>query len=368
MIYVDNAATTRLCPAARKEITSLLDFCGNASSSHSLGICASSMIKNARKSVKDLIGAYDDDKLVFTSGGSEANNHALHIASLTGKRRIIISSIEHSSVYKTAKQAECRGFELKTVGVDENGIIKLDELCSLIDESTAMVSVMTVNNELGTVQPIKEIGALCKEKGIIFHTDAVAAVGRMRIDVKEMNIGMLSLSAHKFGGMQGVGALYISKDIKASKMILGGAQENNLRAGTENVIGIASLSAALSEACLQLEERSKHISALSKRLTERLSRLNGVKINGTDRIDGIISVTFSGIYAEAMLLMLDRHGICASSGAACNANEKGPNRVLKAIGMSDDDALSTVRFSLSHENTLREIDFIADTVESILAK
>lgn len=368
MIYADNAATTRICEAAKKEITEMLGFCGNASSSHSLGIIASQKIKNVRETVKSLIGARDEDELVFTSGGSESNNHALYIASLIGKKRIIVSGIEHSSVFNTALDLEKRGFEIKTVGVDKNGIIALDELRSLINGETALVSVMAVNNEIGTVQPIKEIGEICKENGVIFHTDAVAAVGRMRIDVAEMNIGMLSLSAHKFGGMQGVGALYISKDIKASKMIHGGAQENNLRAGTENVIGILSLSAALKDACEHLDERKKYLSSLSNRLAERLLKHNNVRINGADRIEGLLNVTFGGINGEAMLLMLDGKGICASIGAACNANEKSPSRVLKQLGISDDDALSTVRFSLSHENTVEEIDFIADTVDSILNK
>ena len=364
MIYVDNAATTKICQAAKKEITELLDFCGNASSSHRLGITASQIIKNSRKTVKALLGATENDNLIFTSGGSEANNQALHIASLSGKKRIIISSIEHSSVFNTALELEKRGFEIKTVGVDKNGVIDLDELRALINSDTAIVSVMAVNNEIGTIQPIKEIGAICKEKGVIFHTDAVAAVGRMNIDVNEMNVGMLSLSAHKFGGMQGVGALYIRSDIKASPMIFGGAQENKLRAGTENLIGIASLSAALKDACLHLDERAEYISKLSKRLSDSLLELQNAVLNSGNGIDGIINVTLKGISAEAMLLHLDGKGICASTGAACNSNDKAPSRVLKALGISDEDALSSIRFSLSHENTEEEIGYIAKTVES----
>ncbi len=368
MIYADNAATTRICGAAKKEITDMLGFCGNASSSHSLGIIASQKIRNAREAVKSLIGARDEDKLVFTSGGSESNNHALYIASLSGKKRIIVSSIEHSSVFNTAFDLEKRGFEIKTVGVDKNGIVNLDELRLLINGETALVSVMTVNNEIGTIQPIKEIGEICKEKGVIFHTDAVAAVGRMKIDVAEMNIGMLSLSAHKFGGMQGIGALYISKDIKASKMILGGAQENGLRAGTENVIGIASLAAALNESDIHLETRKGYVASLSKRLKDRLLALPNIIFNGSEDygLENIINLSFCDISADAMLLMLDNAGICASSGAACNAKETKPSRVLSAIGRSEKEAYSAVRFSLSHENTKEEIDFIAKTVEKAL--
>lgn len=364
MIYVDNAATTKICQAARNEITDLLDFCGNASSSHHLGIIASQKIRAARKTVKELIGAGENDNLIFTSGGSEANNQALHIASLTGKKRIIISSIEHSSVFNTAFNLEKHGFEIKTVGVDKNGIVNLDELKSLINNNTAIVSIMAVNNEIGTVQPLKEIGALCKEKCVILHTDAVAAIGQINIDVADMNVGMLSLSAHKFGGMQGVGALYIREDISARPLILGGAQENKLRAGTENLIGIASLSAALKDACMHLDERKEYVSKLSKSLSDRLLKLQNVILNGGNRSDGIINVTFKGISAEAMLLHLDGKGICASTGAACNSNDKAPSRVLKALGISDEDALSSIRFSLSHENTEEEIGYISETVES----
>ena len=358
MIYVDNAATTKICQAARDEIISLLDFCGNASSSHHMGIIASQRIKDARKTVKELIGASENDALVFTSGGSEANNQALHIASKLGKKRIIISEIEHSSVFNTANELSNRGFEVKTVGVDKNGVVLLDELKELINEDTAIVSVMAVNNERGTVQPIKEVGALCKEKSVIFHTDAVAAVGKMNIDVSEMNIGMLSMSAHKFGGMQGVGALYIREDIKASPIIFGGAQEHKLRAGTENVIGISSLSSALKDACTHLDERKEYVSKLSKSLSDRLLKLQNVILNG-----GNINITFKGISAEAMLLYLDGKGICASTGAACNASDRSPSRVLKALGISDEDALSSIRFSLSHDNTEEEIGFIATVIE-----
>ncbi len=364
MIYVDNAATTKICQAAKKEITELLDFCGNASSSHRLGITASQIIKNSRKTVKGLLGANENDNLIFTSGGSEANNQVLHIASLSGKKRIIISSIEHSSVFNTALELEKRGFEIKTVGVDKNGTVKLDELCALINNDTAIVSIMAVNNEIGAIQPIKEIGALCKEKGVVFHTDAVAAVGHLNIDVNEINVGMLSLSAHKFGGMQGVGALYIRNGTVAHPLIFGGAQENKLRAGTENLIGIASLSAALKDACMHLDERAKYVSRLSKRLSSRILKLDGATLNGGNRSDGIINITFKGISAEAMLLHLDGKGICASTGAACNSNDKAPSRVLKQLGISDEDALSSIRFSLSHENTEEEIDYIAETVES----
>ena len=364
MIYVDNAATSKICQAARDEIISLLDFCGNASSSHSLGIIASQKIKDARKTVKELIGASENDALVFTSGGSEANNQALHIASTLGRKRIIISAIEHSSVFNTANEFSKRGFEVKTVGVDKNGVILLDELKELINGDTAIVSVMAVNNEIGTVQPLKEIGALCKEKGVVFHTDAVAAVGKINLDVAEMNIGMLSLSAHKFGGMQGVGALYIREDISASPIIFGGAQEHKLRAGTENLIGIASLSSALKDACTHLDERKEYVSKLSKSLSDRLLKLPDISLNGGNRIDGIVNITFKGISAEAMLLHLDGKGICASTGAACNASDKAPSRVLKALGISDEDALSSIRFSLSHENTEDEIGYISETVES----
>ena len=364
MIYADNAATTKICQAARDVIVELLDFYGNASSSHELGIIASQKINDARKTVKSLIGANESDNLIFTSGGTESNNHALTIASKIGKKRIIISEIEHSSVFNKAYELEKFGFEIKAVGVDKNGVVRLDELKTLINDNTALVSVMAVNNEIGTIQPIKEIGAMCKENGVLFHTDAVAAIGHLPINVTDMNIDMLSLSAHKFGGMQGVGALYVRSGVKVSPLIFGGPQENHLRAGTENVIGIASLSAALNDACLHLEQRKKCLSNLSNRLSNRLLRLDNITINGDNRIENILNLSFGGFNGEAMLLTLENNGICASIGSACNASETKPSRVLKAIGKTDDEALSSIRFSFSHENTIEEIDYIAKTVES----
>jgi cysteine desulfurase len=370
MIYADNASTTRPSPAAKDAVIKCLERFGNPSSAHALGIDSANLIKDARRRIKSIVNASDRDKLVFTSGGSESNNHAFSIAKESGKRKLIISAIEHDSVFNTANELEKQGFTLTVLGVDKNGLISLEELERCIDSETAMVSVMTVNNEIGTVMPISEIGAICRQNGVLFHTDAVQAVGNMHIDVAESNIDLMSFSAHKFGGLKGVGALYIRNGIKASPLLCGGMQENGLRAGTENTVGIAAMAAALEDVCFNLKEKQEYVKALRNSLENRLLAISGTVHNNRfdRRINGITNVSFPNINSNAMIMMLDEAGICVSSGAACRTAEDAPSRVLAAIGCNDKISSSAIRFSLTSENTALEVDIIANRVEDIVAR
>lgn len=370
MIYVDNAATTRISKAAKDTIALLLDEYGNPSSSHSLGVSASDVLLSSRRKIKSLIGAGESDTLIFTSGGSEANNQALLAAAMTNKKRIIISAFEHDSVYNTAISLEREGFEIILAGIDSNGFVSVEEIEKSIDRNTALVSIMTANNEIGTLQPIREIGGICHKHGVLFHTDAVQALGHTNIDVNDMKVDMLSFSAHKFGGMKGTGALYVRNGVTVGQLIVGGNQEKQLRAGTENIIGIASMASALEASLSELEEKQKRLCALRDRLTDKLLTIPEAILNGarTDRLAGNVNVSFRGINSDAVLLMLDKAGICASSGAACHSAEGTPSRTLLAIGRDEETAKNSVRFSLSNENTPDEIDFIAETVKSIITK
>lgn len=368
MIYADNASTSQLSGEAKRVIFELTEEFGNPSSPHSKGISARKLLNRARAEIKELIGAEESDILVFTSGGSEANAQALFSALGSEKRELIISAVEHDSVFNSAKALERFGFKTEAAGVDTDGIVRLEDVRKLIGNGTAMVSVMTANNETGVLQPINETAGICREAGVLFHTDAVQAAGHMPICFKSTNADMLSISAHKFGGMKGVGALCIRDGVKALPLINGGMQENGLRAGTENIIGIASMAAALKEALDGLEENQKKVSLLSERLVSGLARINGVSFNGVcgKRLSGTVNVSFSGINSDAMLMLLDSAGICASSGAACRSAEGTPSRVLTAMGIRRDRAMSAIRFSLSHNNTEAEIDYIIRTVEAAL--
>ncbi len=369
MIYADNASTAKMPKAVLESILPYLtDEYGNPSSSHSMGISASNAVKTARSFIASSINA-NENEIVFTSGGSESNIQAILTASETGKsngrNKIIISAFEHDSVYITAKSLEKSGFEVITLSVDKNGFVSVSELERLIDEKTCLVSVMTANNEIGTIQPISEIGRICRQRGVLFHTDAVQAVGHINIDVKSLNVDMLSLSAHKFGGMKGVGALYIRNGIQAYSLITGGPQERSRRAGTENVAGIVSMAKALEISLDNLSEKQKNLSAKRDRLAEKLLKIPNSVINGNTkkRLAGNLNISFKDINSESLLMILDDAEICASGGSACHTGDPEPSRTLKAIGLTDDYALGTVRFSLSDDITDCEIDYIAETVE-----
>lgn len=368
MIYVDNAATARMPQAVADTILPYLtEYYGNPSSPNRAGIAARSAINNARKRIAEYIGA-SENEIVFTSGGSESNNQFALTARLIGlqnnKKKIIISEIEHDSVFNAVKKLENDGFEIITSKVDSLGFVSVNDIKTLIDDTVCAVSIMTANNEIGTIQPIAEIGAVCREKGVLFHTDAVQAVGHIDIDVEALGVDMLSLSAHKFGGMKGVGAIYIRDRIVTESLISGGGQENGHRAGTENVAGIVSMAKALEISLANLKEKQKSLAAMRDRLAERLLELPDARINGLldNRLHGNLNISFKDIDSEALLLMLDEAGICASAGAACHTGIPEPSRVLTAMGVEPEYSLGTIRFSLSNENTPNEIDFIAETV------
>ncbi len=374
MIYADNASTEKMPKAVLEAILPYLtDNYGNPSSSHSIGITASNAVKNARTYISSAIKA-DGDEIIFTSGGSEANVQAIltaaDIGRKNGKKRIIISTFEHDSVYITAKNLEKSGFEVIAASIDKNGFVSVSELERLIDEKTCLVSIMTANNEIGTIQPISKIGRICRQKGVLFHTDAVSAVGHIDIDVRESNVDMLTLSAHKFGGMKGIGALYIRNGLSAHRLITGGGQEKTRRAGTENVAGIVSMAKALETSLNNLSAKQKNLSAKRDRLAEKLLKIPGSVINGNtkNRLAGNLSISFKAVNSESLLMILDEAGICASSGSACHAGDPEPSRTLRAIGLTDDYALGTVRFSLSDDITDHEIDYIAETVEKAVKK
>lgn len=372
MIYLDNAGTRKPCDAAKSKLLECIDEYGNPSSSHTLGVSAHNRLECCKNGIKLLIGADSCDDIVFTSGGSESNNLAIATAKSIGiaknKKRIVISAIEHDSVYIPAKELEKDGFEIITVNPDECGVVSPESIGRAIDESTVMVSVMAVNNELGTVQPIGKIGRICRERGVLFHTDAVASVGHIKTDVVRDNVDMLSLSAHKFGGFKGVGALYCKKGVSVAPMILGGNQQNGLRAGTENLQGICSMYAALKSADDNIEQNRTKVSALRKMLICGIEDNGFCVINGKSDDDFPYTVNFSlrGINSEAVLLMLDEAGICASIGAACHSHERTPSRTLLAIGRTHDLAVDRIRFSLSEDNTESEIAFVINKLSEII--
>lgn len=372
MIYLDNASTKKLCDDAKNELLALLDEYGNPSSSHTLGVSAHRRIELCKSGIRSLIGADEGDTVVFTSGGSESNNLALGTAKAIGiaknKKRIVISAIEHDSVYAPAMEMQKDGFEIVTVNPDESGVVSPASIAQAIDESTVMVSVMTVNNELGTVQPIQKIGQICRERGVLFHTDAVASVGHIKTDVARDNVDMLSLSAHKFGGLKGVGALYCKKGVSVAPMILGGNQQDGLRAGTENLHGICTMYTALKSASDSIDKNRKSVQALRQMLLRGIESNGFCVINGKSDDSFPYTVNFSlrGINSEAVLLMLDESGICASIGAACHSHERSPSRTLLAIGRANELAVDRIRFSLSEDNTSDEISYVIEQLTRII--
>ncbi|MCH5148463.1 MAG: cysteine desulfurase NifS [Clostridiales bacterium] len=371
-IYVDNAATTAMSDRAIEAMTPYLKgVYGNPSSLHTVGQIAKEALDSAREKIANCLGA-NPNEIYFTSGGSEADNQAIRSAAILGarkgKKHIISTAFEHHAVLHTLKKLEKEGFEVTYLDVHENGIVTAEEVKAAIRPDTALVTIMYANNEVGTIQPIRKIGEVCREAGVVFHTDAVQAVGHIPVDVKADNIDMLSLSGHKFHGPKGVGALYCKKGLPLLTFVEGGAQERGKRAGTENIAGIASMAAALEEAVENLEENSQREAALRDRLIAGLSKIPHSKLNGDRerRLPGNVNMCFEGIEGESLLLLLDSKGICASSGSACTSGSLDPSHVLLALGLPHEVAHGSLRLSLSEYNTEEEIDEIIAAVPKVV--
>ena len=372
MIYADNAATTKTSPAARQAMADAMDnLWGNPSSLHSPGQQAAEALFSARERVARAIGAQPRE-ICFTSGGSEADNQAIVSAAKTGmrkgKKHLITTAIEHHAVLHTMEQLAKEGFDVTYVPVDGSGIVKVQDVEAALQEDTALVSVMFANNEIGTIQPIAEIGALCRERKIPFHTDAVQAVGHVPVDVGAQNIDMLSLSGHKFHGPRGVGALYVRRGAPLLTFIHGGAQERGFRAGTENLPAILGMAAALDESCVHMAEHDAYVSGLRDALIEKLSAIPHAALNGdrVKRLPGNVSFCFEGIEGESLLLLLDDKGVAASSGSACTSGSLDPSHVLLAIGRPHEVAHGSLRLTLNHENTMEDVNAIAAAVTEVV--
>ncbi len=372
-IYADNAATTKM---SKKAIEAMLPYFdkiyGNPSSLHTIGQEANEALSDARERMAKLLGC-EAKEIYFTSGGSEADNQAIVSAAINGakknKKHIVSTKFEHHAVLHTLKKLEKNGFEVTYLDVHENGMVTAEEVKSAIRPDTALVTVMYANNEIGTIQPISEIGAVCREAGVVFHTDAVQAVGHIHINVKEQNIDMLSLSAHKFHGPKGIGALYVRKGIILSNLIEGGAQERGKRAGTENIPEIMGMVTALEDAVSSIDKNTAYISKLRDKLISELSKIPHSKINGDteSRLAGNVNICFEGIEGESLLLLLDAHGICASSGSACTSGSLDPSHVLLALGLPHEVAHGSLRLSLCEENTEEEVNKIIETVPQVVS-
>ena len=371
-IYADNAATTAMSKTAIAAMAPYLDgVFGNPSSLHSAGQAAKEALENFRARIAARLNA-EASEIYFTSGGSESDNQAIRSAAANGlkrgKKHIITTAFEHHAVLHTLKKLEREGFEVTYLDVHENGIVTAQEVADAIRDDTALVTIMFANNEIGTVQPIAEIGAVCREKKVVFHTDAVQAVGHVPVDVKAMNIDMLSLSAHKFHGAKGVGALYVRRGVPINAFIEGGAQERGRRAGTENLAGIAAMAAALDEACDNMQSAAEKERALCDRLISGLSKIPHSKLNGDRqrRLPSIVNMCFEGIEGEGLLLHLDDKGICASSGSACTSGSLDPSHVLLALGLPHEVADGTLRLSLSEATTDADVDAILKAVPEVV--
>lgn len=372
-IYLDNAATTKMSKVAIDAMLPYMsEIYGNPSSLHSEGQNANQALTDARERIARCLGC-ESREIIFTSGGSEADNQAIisaaELGERKGKKHIVSTAFEHHAVLHTLKKLEKRGFEITLLDVHENGLVKADQVRDAIRDDTCLVTVMYANNEIGTVQPIAEIGAVCREKDVLFHTDAVQAVGHLRIDVKEQNIDMMSLSAHKFHGPKGIGVLYARKGIALTSLIEGGAQERGKRAGTENLPAIIGMTAALEEACFKMAESSAKLMVLRDKLIDGLSQIPHSILNGdrNNRLPSNVSFCFEGIEGESLLLLLDDKGICASSGSACTSGSLDPSHVLLAIGRVHDIAHGSLRLSLSEENTDEDIEYTIETVKDVVA-
>jgi len=373
MIYADNAATTRMSRGAIDAMVACMEEqYGNPSSLYTLGQRAKELLEQAREEIAELIHA-DSREITFTSGGSEADNQALRTAAelgrKAGKMHIISTAFEHHAVLHTLEKLEKEGFSVTLLDVHEDGLVRVEELEAAIRPDTCLVTVMYANNEIGTIQPIREIGAVCRAHGVLFHTDAVQAVGHLPIDVREECIDMLSASAHKFHGPKGVGFLYARRGIRLTNIINGGAQERGKRAGTENVAGVVGMAAALKESAAHMEENAAHMSALRDRLIRGLREIPHAALNGdaVRRLPGNVNFCFEGIEGESLLLLLDDRGICASSGSACTSGSLDPSHVLLAIGRVHDVAHGSLRLTLGEDATADAVDYIIQNVKEVVA-
>ena len=371
-VYADNAATTKMSDLAIRTMVPYYETVfGNPSSLHSAGQEAKEALENARKTVADCLGC-DAREIYFTSGGSEADNQAIISAARYGarknKKHIISTAFEHHAVLHTLKKLEKEGYEVTLLDVKEGHNVTARQVRDAIREDTCLVTCMYANNEIGSVLPIAEIGAVCKAAGVPFHTDAVQAVGHLHIDVKAQNIDMLSLSAHKFHGPKGVGALYVRRGFPLTNLIEGGAQERSKRAGTENIPGICGMAAALQDACRNMDAHTEAVTAMRDKLIAGLSQIPHCALNGdpVNRLPGNVSFCFEGIEGESLLLLLDMYGICASSGSACTSGSLDPSHVLLAIGRVHDVAHGSLRLSLSHYNTMEEVEHILTYVPQVV--
>lgn len=371
-VYVDNAATTAMSDRAIEAMTPYLKgVYGNPSSLHSVGQTAKEALDSARARIAKCINC-EPREIYFTSGGSEADNQAIRSAAANGarkgKKHIITTVFEHHAVLHPLKKLEKEGFEVTYLGVHANGLITAEEVAAAIRPDTALVTVMFANNEIGTIQPIAEIGKICREKGVIFHTDAVQAVGHVPVDCAALGVDMLSLSAHKFHGAKGVGALYVRRGVPLQTFVEGGAQERGKRAGTENLAGIASMAAALEEACEKMQAVSAKERELRDRLIDGLLKIPHSRLNGDreSRLPSNVNMCFEGIEGESLLLLLDAKGICASSGSACTSGSLDPSHVLLALGLPHEVAHGSLRLSLSSENTQEDVEIILREVPKVV--
>lgn len=367
-IYVDNAATTAMSDCAVNAMKPYFkEVYGNPSSLHTVGQIAKEALDGAREKIAKCLNC-EPREIYFTSGGSESDNQAIRSAALNGakkgKKHIVSTAFEHHAVLHTLKKLEKEGFEVTYLDVHSNGLVSAAEVEAAIRHDTALVTVMYANNEVGTIQPIKEIGEVCRKAGVVFHTDAVQAVGHIPVDVKADNIDMLSLSAHKFHGAKGAGALYVKRGIPLQTFVEGGAQERGKRAGTENLAAIASMAAALEEACANMEKNCDKELILRDKLIDGLLKIPHSKLNGDrkSRLPANVNICFEGIEGESLLLLLDAKGICASSGSACTSGSLDPSHVLLALGLPHEVAHGSLRLSLCESNTEEEIDIILEEV------
>lgn len=373
-VYADNAATTCVTPKVLEAMLPYLtEHYGNASSLYSVGRDAKTGLENAREKIASLLGA-EPGEIFFTSGGSEADNWAIkgvaHEMAKKGKRHLISSRFEHHAVLHTFAALEKEGFETTYLEVHENGLVRPEELEAAIREDTALVSIMYANNEIGTIQPIDELAEICRKHGVLFHTDAVQAVGHVAIDVHKQQIDLLSVSGHKIHAQKGIGLLYVRKGVRLQNLIEGGAQERGRRAGTENIPAIVGLSAAMEEAYRDLDNKNAKISAMRDRLIREALRIPHSRLNGdpVKRLPGNINMCFEGIEGESLLLMLDMKGICASSGSACTSGSLDPSHVLLAIGLPHEVAHGSLRISLNELNTEEDVDYILEVLPQIVSR
>jgi len=371
-VYADNAATTKPSEnALEKMLTFYKDEYGNPSSLHSLGQSAKTELEKARETIANLINA-SFKEIYFTSGGSEADNQAIRTAAYIGikkgKNHIISSAFEHHAVLHTLDALKKEGFEVTLVKVNKNGIIKPEDVEKAITDKTCLVTIMTANNEVGTIQPVEEIGRICKAHGVLFHTDAVQAVGHIPVDVEKIGCDMLSASAHKFHGPKGIGFLYVKKGIILKTLIEGGAQERGKRAGTENLPAIVGMAAALDEAIGSIEENEKKVSSMKRILVDGLKGIERSRINGdvNNSLPGTLNMCFEGIEGESLLLLLDSKGICASSGSACTSGSLEPSHVLLSMGVPVEIAHGSLRLSINEYNTPEEMEYIVKCVPEVV--